>query len=108
MSKACAIVKLSRRAWYRDDPVERQLAADQPIIDALNAVVEQHARWGFWKCFYRLRNLGHPWNHKRVWRVYTQMRLNQKRRTKKRLPERTPAPLDIPAQLNHAWSFDLT
>ena len=106
MSKACAIVKLSRRAWYRGDPVERQLAADQPIIDALNAVVEQHARWGFWKCFYRLRNLGHRWNHKRVWRVYTQMRLNQKRRTKKRLPERTPAPLDIPAELNHTGSFD--
>jgi len=106
VSKACAIVELSRRAWYREDPVERQLAADQPIIDALNAVVEKHARWGFWKCFYRLRNLGHPWNHKRVWRVYTQMRLNQKRRTKKRLPERTPSPLDIPAQLNHTWSFD--
>ncbi len=106
MSKACAIVELSRRAWYREDPAERQLAADQPIIDALNAVVEKHGRWGFWKCFYRLRNLGHPWNHKRVWRVYTQMRLNQKRRTKKRLPERTPAPLDIPAQLNHTWSFD--
>ena len=51
------IVKLSRRAWYRDDPVERQLVADQPIIDALNAVVEQHARWGFWKCFYLLRIL---------------------------------------------------
>lgn len=99
-------MELSRRAWYREDPAERQLAADQPIIDALNAVVKKHARWGFWKCFYRLRNLGHPWNHKRVWRVYTQMRLNQKRRTKKRLPERTPAPLDIPAQLNHTWSFD--
>jgi putative transposase len=106
VSKACAIVELSRRAWYREDPAERQLAADQPIIDALNAVVKKHARWGFWKCFYRLRNLGHPWNHKRVWRVYTQMRLNQKRRTKKRLPERTPSPLDIPAQLNHTWSFD--
>lgn len=34
------------------------------------------------------------------------MRLNQKRRTKKRLPERMPAPLAIPAQLNHTWSFD--
>ena len=106
MSKACAIAELSRRAGYRDDPFERQLVADQPIIDTLSAVVEQHARWGIWKCFYRLRNLGRPWNHKRVWRVYTQMRLNQKRRTKKRLPERTPAPLDIPAQLNHDWSFD--
>ena len=35
MSKACAIVELSRRAWYREDPAERQLATDQPIIDAL-------------------------------------------------------------------------
>ena len=34
------------------------------------------------------------------------MRLKQKRRTKKRLPERTPAPLDISAQLNHTWSLD--
>ena len=34
MSKACAIVELSRRAWYREDPAERQLATDQPIIDA--------------------------------------------------------------------------
>ena len=34
------------------------------------------------------------------------MRLNQKLRTKKRFPERTPAPLDIPAQLSHTWSFD--
>ena len=34
------------------------------------------------------------------------MWLNQKRRTKKRLPEWTPSFLDIPAQLNHTWSFD--
>jgi len=34
------------------------------------------------------------------------MPLNQKRRVKKHLPERTPSPLDIPAQLNHTWSFD--
>jgi len=43
---------------------------------------------------------------RRFGRMYTQMRSNHKRRTKKRLLERTPARLDIPAQLNHAWSFD--
>jgi putative transposase len=34
------------------------------------------------------------------------MNLNQKRRTKKRLPEREPAPLLVPAEQNYSWSFD--
>lgn len=34
------------------------------------------------------------------------MNLNQKRRTKKRLPERDPAPLVVPAVANYSWSFD--
>jgi len=34
------------------------------------------------------------------------MGLNQKRRTKKRLPDRPRQPLEVPAQMNHTWSFD--
>ena len=34
------------------------------------------------------------------------MKLNMKRRTKKRLPMRDPAPLDVPAEINNSWSFD--
>lgn len=34
------------------------------------------------------------------------MHLNQKRRTKKRLPERNPVPLAVPAQANYSWTFD--
>jgi hypothetical protein len=40
------------------------------FVTALNEVVARHSRWGFWKCFYRLRRAGHPRNHKRVHRVY--------------------------------------
>ncbi len=61
-------------------------ARDQEIVAALNEIVATELRWGFWKCFDRLRQLGKPWNHKRVHRVYRQMRLNHKRRTKKRYP----------------------
>lgn len=76
------------------------------MIDALNGIVEKHNRWGFWKCFHRLRLLGHRWNHKRVWRIYKAMRLNKKRRTKRRLPDRQRVPLDAPAEVNGTWSLD--
>ena len=61
---------------------------DADVIKAINTVIDQHTRWGFWKTFKALRRTGHRWNHKRVYRVYCDLRLNQKRRAKKRLPRR--------------------
>jgi putative transposase len=56
---ACRAVGLSRTAWYRRpaEPATR----DGAVMEAVLAVVEQHGRWGFWKCFDRLRLDGHPW-----------------------------------------------
>ena len=84
--KACAAVQLSRSSWYRPAPSTEQ--RDREVMDALNALVEKHPRWGFWMCYDRLRPNGHRWNHKRVWRVYFEMKLNLPRRKKKRLPDR--------------------
>ena len=58
------------------------------VIDALEDLIEKRSRWGFWTCFYHLRWKGRTWNHKKVHRVYCKMGLNQKRRGKKRLPNR--------------------
>jgi len=49
---------------------------------------------------------GKPLNFKSVWRVYCAMNLNQRRRTKKRVPPRIPCPLDVPPAQNYSWSFD--
>ena len=106
ISKACELVGLSRRAWYSDDPADKQLPRDRPVIDALNKLVEQHPRWGFWKYFHALRMAGRRCNHKRVWRIYCAMNLNQKRRAKRRLPDRLRTPLEAPSMPNHTWSFD--
>ena len=76
------------------------------MIAALTTLVDQHSRWGFWLCYDRLRALGHPWNWKRVYRVYCALRLNLKRRGKKRLPNRPRVPLEAPAILNHTWALD--
>jgi putative transposase len=102
--RACQVVRLARAAWYR--PPRDRLDRDQPVIDALTTQVDQNGRWGFWKLFDRLHNLGHPWNHKRVYRVYCALRLNRARRTKRRVPRRPRVPLTAPPTLNQTWALD--
>lgn len=104
IGQACRIAGLSRTAWYRP-PVDRS-GADQPVIAALLALVERHGRWGFWKCFDRLRALGHAWNWKRVYRIYRALRLHLPRRGKKRVLTRERIPLVAPPALNVGWAID--
>ena len=104
IQRACHIVRLSRAAYYRPPvPASRRDAA---VIAALMAVVAQHGRWGFWKCYDRLRLQGYRWNHKRVHRVYCALRLNLPRRTKRRVPCRVRQPLLAPPVLNQTWALD--
>lgn len=98
----CNAVGISRTAYY----YEPKLTDDTAIIDALNALIEKHHRWGFPKCFKRLRKLGHRWNHKRVYRVYTELKLNLRRKGKRRVPNRNPEPLAAPSALGKCWSMD--
>lgn len=79
---------------------------DEPIENALTDLTDKHAAIGFWQCCYRLWNKGYSWNHKRIYRVYTSMRLNIRRRAKRRLPERVKQPLTIPDEPNQVWSID--
>ena len=79
---------------------------DTPIVDALDKLVTKHPAIGFWQSYYRLRNRGIPWNHKRVRRVYREMNLNIRRKPKKRLPERIKHPLTQPTSPNQMWSID--
>lgn len=103
-ARACKIVGISRSALYK--PVMDRLAKDAPVIDVLNGIIAQRTRWGFWKCYYRIRADGHPWNHKRVHRVYCEMRLNLKRKAKKRLMTRERQPLGTALGLNKVWALD--
>ena len=85
---------------------ESKAKRDAEVINALNEVLERHPRWGFWKCYKAIRRKKHPWNHKRLYRVYCELKLNQKRRAKKRIPKRTRQPLIVPQRPNQVWSAD--
>jgi putative transposase len=69
-------------------------------------VLEKRPRWGFWKCYDRLRLDGRQWNHKRVRRMYRSLGLNLPRRTKRRPPRRPLQILEAPATLNRVWALD--
>jgi putative transposase len=101
--QSCRCVGLSRAAFYR---LPESRDCDAEVIDAINAMIDGHSRWGFWKTFKALRRKGHVWNHKRVYCAYCNIKLNQRRRTKKRLPQRFKQPLLVQLLPNQGWSAD--
>jgi putative transposase len=104
VGRACRALDMCRSSFYK--PPRNRLERDAAVIQTLEKMVEAHKQWGFWKYFDRMRLDGCPWNHKRVLRVYRELRLNQPRRTKKRIPTRVPQPLGAPSLPNEIWSLD--
>ena len=100
--QACRCVGLARSTvQYQKHPPD-----DTAIIERLGQLTEKHPAIGVWQCHYRLRIMGHGWNFKRVYRVYTGMRLNIRRRARKRLPARVKQALLRPQEPNQVWSID--
>ena len=102
ISLSCLVSGISRSAFYYG----HKKTDDSDVIDVLNNIVKNHQRWGFPKCFKRIRALGHKWNHKRVYRIYTELKLNFRRKSKQRLPPRNPQPLTVPDSFGNTWSMD--
>jgi putative transposase len=99
---ACQAFNISRCTYY----YQPKLVDDSAIVDELVELATQHPRYGFHKMFTRLKLLGFKWNHKRVHRVYCGLKLNLRRKHKKRLPKREPEPLSVPTSSNDCWSMD--
>lgn len=104
IAHACQAVSLGRASFYRAPRNWR--IADAAVIDALNEQLKKSPRAGFWKCYQRIRRAGHGFNHKRVYRVYCQMGLNLRRRTKRVLPKRIAQPLEVSLFPNRQWALD--
>jgi putative transposase len=95
-------MKLSRTVFHYNHAVKK----DEQVIEQLNELAGRHPGYGFWKMYDSLRLGGYRYNHKKVYRIYTSLKLNLRRRHKRRLPSRVSVPIEIPATMNNTWSMD--
>ncbi|MGE4170533.1 MAG: IS3 family transposase [Candidatus Margulisiibacteriota bacterium] len=79
---------------------------DREVIEVVSRLAESKLRWGFGKIYDWLKLQGHHWNHKRVRRIYRELKLKHRIKPKKRLPNRTPKRLEVPQKANGTWSMD--
>ena len=90
---------------YRYSP--RLKDENEEIADLLVGLTDARKTWGFGLCFLHLRNVkGHPWNHKRVYRIYCALELNLRIKPRKRLKREKPEALAVPDAPNLTWSMD--
>jgi putative transposase len=103
LRQACLLLNLSTFVYYYQS--EEKLS-DNLLYTRLTQLVERYPTWGFWKLYHKLRQQGVEVNHKRLYRIYKQLRLNLRRRTRKRIAQRVREPLVQPLIPNLYWSMD--
>jgi putative transposase len=101
ITRACKTIGLPKSVYYYNSVKD-----DSEVINKLNELVDKKPTRGFPYYFGRIRNEGFEWNHKKVKRVYNKLKLNKRRKLKRRLPARLKERLTIPLSMNNTWSMD--
>lgn len=101
VTRACKVIKLPKSVFYYSSVKD-----DSAVVAKLAELAEQKPTRGFRYYYYRIRNEGIVWNHKKVKRVYNLLKLNRRRKHKRRLPQRPLEALSSPERLNQSWSMD--
>lgn len=91
IARACSVVELPRSMWYYQTKKD-----DQEVIDKLSELATELPTRGFDVYYKRIRREGHKWNRKRVLRVYRNMKLKLRRKTKSALRDGLSTPWPFP------------
>ena len=76
------------------------------VADWLVRITHNQRNWGFELCFLYLRNVkGFGWNHKRVCRIYRELKLNFRIKPRKRNVRHRPELIAVPETMNTCWSM---
>lgn len=100
--RACGLMRLSKSSYhYQPRP-----SNDAALRGRLRELSRKHRRWGVDTFTYLLRREGWPDNHKRIYRVYREEKLQVKRRRKRKQPRERGEPLPRPERPNEVWGMD--
>jgi putative transposase len=88
---------LRYRSRRPDDSAHRQ---------AIVRLAEQRPRFGYRRIHWLLGREGIQLNRKKLQRIYTEEKLQVRRRRRKRAVRRVVRPLAVPIRLNERWSMD--
>ena len=99
--KACRIFGLNRSVWYY-----KSTRDDSDVIEKLKEMSVVLPANGCKKWIDKIRSEGFTWNHKRIHRVYKLLKMNLRRKGKRRLPARVKLPLEVPEAINETRSMD--
>lgn len=100
---ACRLAGLSRSTYRRKSLRDE---ADQPLRDRLLNLASERPRFGYRRLHVMLLREGWQINRKRVYRVYRELGLAVRRKTRKRVAQANRLPRVVPIAPNLQWSMD--
>lgn len=100
--RSLQVVRMSASALRYQPAPDRNDALRVRIV----ALAHRHRRYGAGMIYLKLRQAGLPVNHKRVERLYTEARLQVRRRKRKKVLIGERQPLARPSAANQVWSMD--
>ena len=103
INQACRVAQIDRKTYHYKPKRQKD---NQMLKGLLKELSIQYPRYGFKTLYLILRNQGHLFNHKRIYRLYCELGLHLKTKPKKRLASRTKHPLEVPQLPNQCWSLD--
>jgi transposase InsO family protein len=100
--RALRIIGMSASALRYVPAPDRNVELRESIL----ALAQRHRRYGAEMIYLKLRQQGVKVNHKRVDRLYSEARLQIRRRKRKKVPVSDRQPLVRPVAANEVWSMD--
>lgn len=98
IKRITSIVGWSRSTWYYESKID-----DTEIVKKFKEMVTLKPNRGFEYYYHRIRREGFKCAWSRMLRVYRNMGLVRRPKTRKRIPKELRKPLYQPPQLNEVW-----
>jgi putative transposase len=101
VNRACKLIGIHKSANYY-----KGVKDDTELIVKLQELAHTMPSRGLDEFVGRLRSMGYRWNRKRIYRVYKELKLNKRKKIRRRLPKVEARPLKTPESSNQCWSMD--